>query len=79
MISWKMSFDINITLDKMLLLASQTEKTPRQDADLVVEEETNQVDSPPKGTTPESGPAPHFSIQSSHSGDRFQRDGAALL
>lgn len=78
-ICWKMSFDINITVDKMLILALQTEKMLEEDVDLVVEEETNQGNSPPRETTPESGPAPHFSIQSSHSGDRFQQDGADLL
>lgn len=37
-----MSFDINITFDKILILALQIKETLEKDMDLAVEEETNQ-------------------------------------
>lgn len=42
-----MSFDIDITVDKMLVLALQKKETLSKDADLVLEENKNQLDFPP--------------------------------
>lgn len=44
--SWKMSFDATIIVEKMLVLASQLNKMTDEDTDLVVEDETHQLDSP---------------------------------
>lgn len=74
-----MSFDLNITVDKMLSLALQKKETHCENADLVIEEDKNQLDSPPQETAQESGSHSHFSSQVPHSGDRFQRDGANPL
>lgn len=76
---WKMSFDLNITVDKMLVLALHKKETLGEDANLVIEENKNHLDSPPQETAQESGSHPHFSTQIPHSGDRFQRDGTDLL
>ncbi len=51
MVSWKMSFDLNIIVDQILLLALQNKKTLCEDADLFIEEEKNQLDSPPRKIT----------------------------
>ena len=76
---WKMSFDLNITVDKMLVLGLRKKETLSEDADLVIEEDKNQLDSSLQETAQESGSHPHFSTQIPHSGDWFQRDGADLL
>ena len=41
-----MSFDLNITIDKILVLALQKKEILGEDADLVIEKDKNQLDSP---------------------------------
>lgn len=45
---WKMNFDLDITVDKMLVLALQKKETLVEDADFVIEEDINWLDSPPQ-------------------------------
>lgn len=66
-----MNFDLYITVDEMLVLALQNKKILCEDADLVIEEVKNQLNSPPQEIAQESGSHPHFSTQILQSGDWF--------
>lgn len=61
------------------MLALQTKETLVKDANLVMKEGTNELNSPPQRTTQESRPLLHFSSQIPHSGNQFQRDGIDLF
>ncbi len=74
-----MGFVLNINVNEMLVLTLQNNEKICADADLVIEEDKNQLDSPPEEIGQESGSHPHLSIQIAQSGDWFEWDSGALL
>ncbi len=66
-----MSLDLNINIDKMLVLALRNKETFCEEADLVIEEDENQLDFPPQEIAQKSRSHLYFSIQIPQSSDLF--------